>query len=165
MKSIDWKTLAATAMEFRSRLENLDLKSFLKTTGGKGLHVVVPIRPENEWPVVKEFAHNFVLGIERESPSLYVTKMTKALRNNRIYLDYLRNDRGSTAVAPFSTRARSGAPVALPLDWKDLSIKRRPVFHVSDFDSWKNRLKTDPWVEMNEVKQRLTAKALRDAKR
>ena len=163
-EAIEWSMLAATAKEFRARLEGLGLESFLKTTGGKGLHVVVPIKPENEWPIVKEFAHNVVLGIERKNPARYVTKMTKALRKNRIYLDYLRNDRGSTAVAPFSTRARSGAPVALPLDWKDLGSKTRPVFHVTDFDSWKKRLKTDPWAEMSRVRQRLTAKILDNAK-
>jgi bifunctional non-homologous end joining protein LigD len=164
-EAIDWKTLAATAKEFRARLEEFGLESFLKTTGGKGLHVIAPIRPENEWPVVKEFAHNVVLGMERKNPRLYVTKMTKALRKNRIYLDYLRNDRGSTAIAPYSTRARSGAPVALPLDWKELNAKVRPVFHVTDFDSWKKRLARDPWSEMLKVKQRLSAKAVRDAGR
>ena len=163
-EAIDWKTLAATAMEFRSRLETLDLQSFVKTTGGKGLHVVAPIRAENEWPAIKEFAHHVVLGIEKKNPALYVTKMTKALRKNRIYLDYLRNDRGSTAVAPYSTRARSGAPVALPLDWKDLGAKARPVFDVTDFDSWKKRLKTDPWAEMAKIKQRLSAAAIRSAR-
>jgi bifunctional non-homologous end joining protein LigD len=162
-ESIDWKTLAATAKEFRARLEELGLKSFLKTTGGKGLHVVAPIKPENEWPVVKDFAHNVVLGMERKNPRLYVTKMTKALRKNRIYLDYLRNDRGATAIAPYSTRARSGAPVALPLDWKELNAKTRPVFHVMEFQNWKKRLASDPWLEMFKVKQRLTAKAIRDA--
>jgi bifunctional non-homologous end joining protein LigD len=162
-EAIDWKKLAATAKEFRTRLEELGLQSFLKTTGGKGLHVIAPIKPENEWPVIKDFAHNVVLGMERKNPSLYVTKMTKALRKNRIYLDYLRNDRGSTAIAPYSSRARSGAPVALPLDWKELNAKSRPVFHVMDFENWKKRLATDPWVEMPKVKQRLSAKAIRDA--
>ena len=98
-------------------------------------------------------------------PSLYLTKMTKALRKNRIYLDYLRNDRGSTAVAPYSPRARSGAAVALPLEWKELSSKTRPAFHVTDFASWKKRLSRDPWAEMIKEKQRLTAKAIRDANR
>jgi bifunctional non-homologous end joining protein LigD len=101
--------------------------------------------------------------MERKNPALYVTKMTKAIRKNRIYLDYLRNDRGSTAIAPYSTRARSGAPVALPLEWKELNAKTRPVFHVMDFDKWKKRLANDPWTEMLKVKQRLTAKAIRDA--
>ena len=164
-EAIDWKTLAQTAKTFRLLLEGFGLQSFLKTTGGKGLHVVVPVRPENEWPVIKEFAHNVVLGMERKNPGLYVTKMTKALRKNRIYLDYLRNDRGSTAVAPYSTRARTGAPVALPLDWRMLEAKTRPVFRVSDFDDWKKRLKTDPWAEMSRVKQRLSAKILESAQR
>jgi bifunctional non-homologous end joining protein LigD len=164
-EAIAWKTLAATAEEFRARLEQFGLQSFVKTTGGKGLHVVAPIRPENEWPVIKEFAHNLVLGMERKNPSLYVTKMTKALRKNRIYLDYLRNDRGSTAIAPFSTRARSGAPVALPLDWKELNAKARPVFQVTDFETWKKRLAHDPWAEMLKVKQRLSAKAIREAEK
>ena len=163
-ESIEWRALAATAKEFRARLDELGLQSFLKTTGGKGLHVVAPIRPENEWPVVKEFAYKVVLGMERKNPSLYVTKMTKALRKNRIYLDYLRNDRGSTAVAPFSPRARSGAAVALPLDWEALDAKSRPTFRVSDFDSWKTRLNSDPWAQMTRVKQRLTSKALSNAK-
>jgi bifunctional non-homologous end joining protein LigD len=162
-EAIDWKVLAATAKEFRARLEDLGLESFLKTTGGKGLHVVAPIKPEYEWPEVKDFAHNVVLGMERKNPALYVTKMTKAIRKNRIYLDYLRNDRGSTAIAPYSTRARSGAPVALPLEWKELNAKTRPVFHVMDFDKWKRRLANDPWTEMLKIKQRLTAKAIRDA--
>jgi len=162
-ESIDWKTLAATAKEFRARLEALGLQSFLKTTGGKGLHVVAPIKPEYEWPEVKDFTHNVVLGMERKNPALYVTKMTKAIRKNRIYLDYLRNDRGSTAIAPYSTRARSGAPVALPLDWKELNAKTRPAFHVMDFNQWKKRLAKDPWIDMPKVKQRLTAKAIREA--
>ncbi|WP_109484496.1 DNA ligase D [Occallatibacter savannae] len=159
-EAIDWKTLAATAKEFRARLESFGLQSFLKTTGGKGLHVVAPIKPEFEWPEVKNFCHNVVLGMERKNPALYVTKMTKAIRKNRIYLDYLRNDRGSTAIAPYSTRARSGAPVALPLEWKEVSAKARPVFGVMDFSSWKKRLNKDPWAEMLKVKQRLTAKAI-----
>jgi bifunctional non-homologous end joining protein LigD len=163
-EALDWKIVAATATEFRARLEELGLQSFLKTTGGKGLHIVAPIKPEHEWPLVKEFAHNVVIGIERKNPGLYVTKMTKALRKNRIYLDYLRNDRGSTAVAPYSPRARSGAPVALPLEWKDLNAKTRPRFHVTDFNAWKKRFKNDPWAEMNRVKQRLTSKALNAAK-
>jgi bifunctional non-homologous end joining protein LigD len=102
--------------------------------------------------------------MERKKPGLYVTKMTKALRTNRIYLDYLRNDRGSTAIAPYSPRARSGVPVALPLEWKELSAKIRPAFHVSDFESWKKRLKTDPWADIGKMKQRLTSKALDSAK-
>lgn len=164
-EAIEWKMLTATANVFRSRLEEFGLVSYLKTTGGKGLHVVAPIRAEHEWPAVKEFTHNVALGIERQNPGLYVTKMTKAVRSNRIYLDYLRNDRGSTAIAPYSPRARAGAPVALPLDWKDLNAKSRPLFHVADFESWKERLSHDPWAGMLENKQRLAPQAMRDAER
>ena len=96
----------------RARLKKLGLESFLKTTGGKGLHVVAPIAPELEWPAIKEFAHGVVLEMEKANPALYLTKMTKAARKGKIYLDYLRNERGATSVAPYSPRARAGAPVS-----------------------------------------------------
>jgi bifunctional non-homologous end joining protein LigD len=165
---IGWETLASAASDLRDRLKKLKLTSYLKSTGGKGLHVVIPIEPENEWPVIKQFAHSVALAMERENPNLYISKMTKAERINRIYIDYLRNDRESTAIAPFSPRARSGAAVAITLDWKELEGKERPVFHVSDFASWKARLKRDPWKTMIRLEQRLTgdmirAAAMRDA--
>jgi bifunctional non-homologous end joining protein LigD len=87
--------------------------------------------------------------------------MTKASRTNRIYLDYLRNDREATAIAPFSTRARPGVPVAVTLDWKELQTSTRPGFYVSNFASWKNRLRHDPWRLMNASKQVLEVGAIR----
>jgi len=161
--AIGWEALAASAQELRTRLKKLGLKSFLKSTGGKGLHVVVPIVPELEWVPVKEFTHAVVLAMEAEDPELYITKMTKAARTKKIYLDYLRNDRGSTSIAPFSPRARSGAPVAMTLDWKELRAPERPQFHVSDFSHWRSRLKSDPWKAMATTKQRLTPEMLREA--
>jgi bifunctional non-homologous end joining protein LigD len=161
-EAIDWKTLAGTAVSVRERLEALGLESFVKTTGGKGLHVVVPFRAEHDWPVVKNFAHAFVLKMEKEKPGLYVTKMTKSIRKGRIFLDHLRNDRGSTAVAPFSTRARPGAAVALPLHWRELNSKTKPVASVADFSAWKKRLRDDPWSGMASVEQRLSAGILRE---
>jgi bifunctional non-homologous end joining protein LigD len=155
--AIPWKTLAETAREFKRKLAKVGLVSFLKSTGGKGLHVVVPIRPDHEWPAIKEFAHNLVLDLERDNPNLYVTKMTKATRKNRIYLDYLRNDREATSVAPYSPRARSGAPVAMPLRWSELNASKAPAFHVSDFAKWKARLRHDPWDEMLKNKQKLSS--------
>jgi bifunctional non-homologous end joining protein LigD len=160
--AIDWKTLGASANELRAKLKELDLESYLKSTGGKGLHVVVPIRPEHEWPVIKEFAHAVVQGLEKAKPDLYVTKMTKAIRRDHIYLDYLRNDREATSVAPFSPRARPGAPVAMPLDWKELKSETRPMFQVTDFAIWKKRLRRDPWKEMEAAKQRLSDQVLRE---
>jgi bifunctional non-homologous end joining protein LigD len=131
--SIEWTTLAKAAQDLKARLNKLGLKSFLKTTGGKGLHVVAPIRAEHEWPACKEFAHRMALEMEREQPKLHITKMAKAARKGHIYLDYLRNDREATSVAPFSPRARPGAPVAAPLQWKELQSASAPAFHVLDF--------------------------------
>ena len=153
--AIDWKTLAASAEEVRKRLKALELKSFVKTTGGKGLHVVVPIRPEHTWPEVKEFTRDFVLAMEKDFPRQFLTKMTKAARVGKIFLDYLRNDRGSTAVAPFSPRARAGLPVAMPLSWSELNGEQLPRFRISDIQSWRKRLARDPWQEMFSIDQRL----------
>jgi bifunctional non-homologous end joining protein LigD len=153
--SIQWRTLAEAAQELRKKLREVELTSFLKSTGGKGLHVVVPIRPEHEWPAIKQFAHQMVLDMERARPDLYVTKMSKSTRKGHIYLDYLRNDRGATAVAPFSPRARPGAPVAMPLRWEELDSARPPIFHVLDVEKWKARLRNDPWRKLPEIDQRL----------
>ncbi len=153
--SISWKTLAASALDLRQRLKKLGLKSFLKSTGGKGLHIVVPIEPTVDWARAKQFAHDVALEMEKENPSLYITKMTKAARKNRIYLDYLRNDRESTAIAPWSPRARAGAPVAMPLDWKELEANEAPSLHVGDLPQWQHRLQHDPWKAIARVKQRI----------
>jgi bifunctional non-homologous end joining protein LigD len=154
-EAIDWKTLASAATEVRERMKRAGLESFLKTTGGKGLHVVAPIRPEHEWPAVKEFAHRTVLAMEADNPSLFLTKMTKAARKGKIYLDYLRNERGATAIAAYSPRAREGMAVALPLSWTELKSKERPVFRVADFARWKPRLRRDPWEAMLKTASRL----------
>lgn len=157
--AIDWKTLAQAAHEVRKMLKQAHLESFLKSTGGKGLHVVVPFNPEHEWPAVKEFAHNLVLEMERQQPELYVTKMTKATRKNRIYLDYLRNDRDATAIAPFSPRARRGAPVSMPLRWNELNAEQMPHFFLTGFPEWRARLRNDPWKKLASVSQRLPVNA------
>jgi bifunctional non-homologous end joining protein LigD len=158
--SIPWSTIASSAAEVRKQLKKLGLESFLKLTGGKGLHVVAPIEPRHDWATVKQFAHAFVLQMEKADPQLYLTKMTKSARKDRIYLDYLRNERGATAVAPYSPRARAGAAVSLPLHWADLKLAERPVFHVAAFDQWKSRLTRDPWKQLLETSQRLTPEML-----
>jgi bifunctional non-homologous end joining protein LigD len=160
-EGIAWKQLVASALEVRDLLTQLGLESFVKSTGGKGLHIVAPIKPQREWPEVKAFAHSFVRMMEAANPKLYLTKMTKAARKNRIYLDYLRNERGATAVAPYSPRARKGARVAMPLGWNELKKPERPVFTVANFDEWRTRLKRDPWAKMETLRQALTAQAIR----
>ncbi len=154
-ESLSWSVVCEAAMEVRARLKKIGLESFLKTTGGKGLHIVAPIAPDLTFAEVKDTAHNFVLGMERNNPRLYLTKMTKSARVGKIYLDYLRNERGATAVAPFSPRARPGVHVSATLDWKELSADERPVFTVVDFASWQDRLRRDPWKRMLTLEQRL----------
>jgi bifunctional non-homologous end joining protein LigD len=153
-ETLPWETLTAAALDVRKRLKTLKLESWVKTTGGKGLHVVLPLKPEAEWPVIKEWAHRFVLAMERDNPRLYLTKMTKAARAGKIYLDYLRNERGATAVAPYSPRARKGVPVSVPLAWSELKIPR-PDFRVANFSKWSHRLKKDVWAKLLKSTQSL----------
>lgn len=158
--AIPWVRLAQSAAEVRKQLKKLGLDSFLKSTGGKGLHVVVPFVAEFDWTVIKQFAHAFVLQMEKKEPDLYLTKMSKAARTGRIFLDYLRNERGATAVAAFSPRARPGAAVSLPMSWSELKSTKRTVVHVADFAEWKGQLKHDPWKQFFESRQRITSKML-----
>jgi len=162
-EAIDWKTLAESAMEVRDVLNELGLQSFVKSTGGKGLHVVAPIQPKHEWAAVKEFTHNVARALESARPDHYLTKMTKSARKGRIFLDYLRNDRGSTAVAPYSPRARKGVRVAIPLHWEELGKGKPADFSVSNFDTWKKRLQRDPWEELLHLEQAVTERAMRAA--
>jgi bifunctional non-homologous end joining protein LigD len=154
-ESLAWPVVTSAAAEVRARLKKLGLVSFLKTTGGKGLHVVAPIQPTLTFAELKDAAHRIALSMERAQPTLYLTKMTKAARTGKIYLDYLRNERGATAVAPYSPRARYGAHVSLPLPWSALALSERPVFPVREFASWSSQLRTDPWKAMLTTTQTL----------
>jgi bifunctional non-homologous end joining protein LigD len=158
--AIAWPRLAESAGEVRKEFKKLGLESFLKSTGGKGLHVVIPFVPEYDWAVIKQFAHAFVLKMEKDQPGLYLTKMSKAARKDRLFLDYLRNERGATAVAAFSPRARAGAAVSLPLDWSELKSAERTVVRVADFEEWRGRLTRDPWKQFFKLRQRITSKML-----
>ena len=161
-EKLPWTVLAASAEEVRSRLRKLGLQSFLKGTGGKGLHIVAPIVPEaaHDWPLIKLFAHAFVESMEKDQPKLYLTKMTKAARTGKIYLDYLRNERGATAVAPYSPRRRGGVPVSVPFAWSVLKEKAMPHFAVADFENWIADIRKDPWKSLPEMNQKLTQSAL-----
>jgi bifunctional non-homologous end joining protein LigD len=162
--AISWARLAESADDVRKRLKRLGLESFLKSTGGKGLHVVVPFAADHDWTVIKQFAHEFVLQMEKAELSLYLTKMSKAARKGKIFLDYLRNERGATAVAAFSPRARPGGPVSLPLSWNELKLGERPAAHVADFAGWKGRLKKDPWKQVGATEQRITQEIIEAVK-
>jgi bifunctional non-homologous end joining protein LigD len=155
---LPWLTVAAAAAEVRQRLKNLGLESFLKLTGGKGLHIVAPIEPTLTWPELKTASHNFVLSMERHNPDLYLTKMTKSSRVGRIFLDYLRNQRGATAVAPYSPRARAGATISMPLPWAALNRDEHPVLSVHDIVANHIKLRPDPWKSLPTHRQQLNPK-------
>ena len=152
-----WKQLVEGAHEVKARLESVGLKTFLKTTGGKGLHVVVPIAP-TDWDAAKDFAHASALSMAADDPARYVATMAKKLRHNRIFVDYLRNGKGATAIAPYSTRARQGATVSVPLDWDELGKLKAPnTFNVLNLMKRLTKLRRDPWKEIGRIKQKLPA--------
>jgi bifunctional non-homologous end joining protein LigD len=128
---VAFKDVVAAAMELRQRLEDLGLVAFCKTTGGKGLHVVTPLKATGkdklDWPTAKAFAREVSVQMAADSPDKYLVNMSKKKRAGRIFLDYLRNDRTSTAVAPLSPRGRSGAPVSMPLSWSQVRGTLDPV--------------------------------------
>lgn len=151
---VPWTALIDAALEVRDRLSHLGLESFVKTTGGKGLHVVVPLKPKAGWDEVKAFAEMLARDMARDNPGRYVATMAKQARKDRIFIDYLRNGRGATAVAPYSTRARPGAPVSTPLAWHELSPSIRPNhFTVANLPTRLAHLKNDPWAELPEIGQ------------
>ncbi len=158
--AIPFSRVVDAALQMRERLDALGLESFLKTTGGKGLHVVAPIRPEHEWKLVKEFARAVATAMAADSDR-YITQMTKAKRTGKIFIDFFRNDRGATAIAPYSTRARAGAPVAVPLDWSEATPALTPAhFTVETVPRRVKGLLSDPWAPMFKVRQGITRKAL-----
>ncbi len=156
-EAVSWSTLCDGALEVRERLKQLGLQSFVKTTGGKGLHVVAPIRPTLEWERIKAFTHAFTLQMEQDNSKLYISKMTKAARKNKIFVDYLRNEREATAVAPYSSRARLGMAAALPLEWAELKGSKAPKFLIAEFGDWEERLRKDPWKAMLSSEQEIPA--------
>jgi bifunctional non-homologous end joining protein LigD len=155
--AVSWPTLCEGALEVRERLKKLGLHSFVKTTGGKGLHVVTPIRPTLDWERIKAFTHAFTLQMEQDNSKLYISKMTKAARKNKIFVDYLRNEREATAVAPYSSRARLGMAAALPLEWDELKGSKAPKFLIAEFADWEDRIGRDPWKAMLSSKQEIPA--------
>ena len=118
------------ALDAKARLEAIGMAAFCKTTGGKGLHVVTPLKKQKkplDWPTAKAFARAFSEAMAADSPDRYLVNMSKAKRTGKIFLDYLRNDRMATAVAPLSPRARDGAPVSMPIVWSQVKKGLDPL--------------------------------------
>ena len=153
---VAWDRVVAAARLVRKLLAQLGLESFLRTTGGKGLHVVVPLNPACAWPQVKDFAHAFASTMAQAHPLEFIATASKSQRNGLIYVDYLRNSRGATSVASYSLRARSGAPVAMPLRWSELGkLKSGRDFDIRSTPKRLARLRSDPWAGIDEVRQGL----------
>lgn len=151
------EAVADCARLLRDRLAALGLTGFLKTTGGKGLHVVAPLVPRAGWEEVKEFARAVAEDAASSDPRRYLATMSKAKRRGRIYIDYLRNARGATAVAAYSTRARPGAPVSTPLRWDELAAGLPShAYTIRNLPRRLAQLKEDPWGGLEEARQPIT---------
>jgi bifunctional non-homologous end joining protein LigD len=149
---VDWPALADGARLVRKVLQNVRLESFVKTTGGKGLHVVTPLTPHEGWKEVGQFCRRVAEIMVGLSPDRFTANMSKAERDGKIYVDYVRNNRGSTSIAPFSTRAKERATVAVPLRWAELRGSIRPdTFTIETLGNRLRRLKDDPWEGYFEV--------------
>jgi bifunctional non-homologous end joining protein LigD len=139
-------------------LQELGLESFVKTTGGKGLHLVIPIERRHDWDDVKDFCHSVARLIVKADPGHYTANLAKAARTGKIFIDYLRNARGATAILPYSTRARPGAPVSTPLTWDELSPNvYSDHYTIRNLPRRLASLKHDPWQHLASLRQRLTA--------
>ncbi|NVD41497.1 DNA ligase D [Ensifer sp. HO-A22] len=158
--SVGFSVVKNAAISLRDALDEIGLKSVPMVTGGKGVHVIVPLTPRAPWEDAKRFAKAFAQGFADRDPDNFIATMSKAKRKGRIFIDWLRNERGATAIAPYSTRARPGGPVATPVSWSELSdLDAANGFHISDI---LGRIESgiDPWSDLGDTRQSLTKKIL-----
>ncbi|MBN9220872.1 MAG: DNA ligase D [Mesorhizobium sp.] len=145
-EGVDVKMVREAALDIRGRLDELALPNFVKTSGGKGYHVLVPLKPSADWDEVKSFAHDFAKALEQASPDRYTATLSKKARTGKIFVDYLRNGRGSTTVAPYSSRAKKGATVSMPVTWAEIEAGLAPnAFPIGDKTTAKQLTEADPW--------------------
>lgn len=163
-EELAWHKVLEAAILVRERLNHLGLVSFVKTTGGKGLHVVAPLSRRDDWQTVKAFAKAVAEDLVKQYPTLFTAKLAKASRRGKIFIDYLRNGRGATAVVNYSTRAKQGAPVAVPLRWEELVGLERNKYHVDSVLERLASLTTDPWDGYSRLKQTLTKRIKQELK-
>jgi bifunctional non-homologous end joining protein LigD len=160
-EGLPWSRVVEAAELVRDQLTELGLQSWVKTTGGKGLHVVVPLTGKQTWEEVKTFSQALAERLVKEKPDRYTSKMSKAGRKGKLFLDYLRNSRGATAVAAYSTRARAGATVSTPVGWDELHGPTPDQLTVKTVPSRLKTLKNDPWKGLWNVRQSITQSARR----
>jgi bifunctional non-homologous end joining protein LigD len=161
-EEITWPQVIAAARAVRAAFEALDLESWVKTTGGRGLHVVVPLQPQADWSECLAFSRGLSEALERAEPTRYTTEFAKAGRSRKILIDYLRNNRTQTSIAAYATRARDGAPVSVPVRWEDLRPSLEPAaFSVLTVPGRLARLASDPWKGYWTCRQRLTRQRLK----
>ena len=157
-EGLPWQRVAETAVNVRDALRGIGLESFAKTTGGKGLHVVIPLTPKLDWDEVKAFAKWIADSFVAQRPEDFTANMAKKARHGRIYIDYLRNGRGATAVGAYSPRARPGAPVSTPLSWEEVENGVLPQeFTVETVPQRLAALRSEPWAEIGKIRQSISA--------
>ena len=155
-EDVPWRAVIEAAFDVRRRLEDCGLESFIKTSGGKGLHVVVPVEPAAGWDEAKAFTQSIAEAMAKAQPERYVATMAKRARRGRIFIDYLRNGRGATAVAAYSTRALPQASVSTPLAWDELSASvRADHFRIGNLRRRLDVLTQDPWPNFFKIRQHL----------
>lgn len=155
-EAVAWTEVVAAARQLRGYLRQAGLESFVRTSGGKGLHLVVPLSPPAPWERARAFAQAVAEAAREAEPLRYVATASKALRKGRIFIDWLRNGRGATSVASFSVRARPGAPVAMPLRWEELGgIASGHAFDIRNTPDRLRRLKQHPWFGIGRLQQTL----------
>jgi bifunctional non-homologous end joining protein LigD len=159
--TVTWDDTVQAAFEVRALLAELALECFVKTTGGKGLHVVVPLVRRSGWEQVKEFSRSVAATLAAANPGRYTLQLSKSHRRGRLLLDYLRNTRGATAVEVYSTRARPGAPVSTPVSWDELQLGVDPQGFTVETVPRRLAAGVDPWREYGAMRQSLTAPLLR----
>jgi bifunctional non-homologous end joining protein LigD len=155
--AVPFSAVIQGAVRIKERLHDVGLTSFVKTTGGKGLHVIAPLERRQSWDDLKRFTQRLAQGLASDYPQSYTASMAMRDRPGRIYLDYVRNSRGATAIGAYSTRARPGAPVATPVAWDELTLDLRgDLYNVKNLPDRLMSLKADPWADMGKVRQALT---------
>ena len=153
---VTWPQVVAAAKQVRKLLTTAGLKAWLKTTGGRGLHIVVPLAPDRDWSECLEFSRAIADVMVEHDPSMYTTDFRKAGRESKILIDYLRNNRTNTSICAFSVRAREGAPVSMPIAWTDLTPSLKAErFTVTSLPAFLKRRRVDPWRDYARSKQRL----------